>query len=120
MIRSFAVSALLAGVMATSFVVQTAQAGIRGYHRCGDGDLSKGYVVAQSRHGNGVVRGAVRPARHGYQVQTPRGNWIYCRRSCSETLRVETIDFWEGRQDLRAGLAQECGVFGSIDFGFGF
>lgn len=54
-----------------------------------------GYVVAESRWGNGTIAGAVRSGRHGWQVRMPRGTWIDCGRSCSETLRRETIDFWE-------------------------
>ena len=55
-------------------------------------------VVAESRFGNGTVRGAVRQTSLGNQVQLPGGSWIYCRRSCSETLRAETVDFWEAQQ----------------------
>ena len=119
MSRLYIAALLFAVCFISAFFIPSAQAGFR-EHRCGDTNLEKGYVVAHSRHGNGTVRGAVRPSRYGYQVRTPRGNWINCRRSCSETLRVETVDFWEGRQDLQVGLAQECGVFGWIDFGFGF
>ncbi len=78
-------------------------------------------VVAESRFGNGSVTGAVRNTSLGPQVQLPTGRWVYCRRSCSETLRVETIDFnannaqWFGG----GGLANECGIFGCLDFGFG-
>jgi hypothetical protein len=53
------------------------------------------YVVAESEWGNGVVRGAVRSGRHGLQVRLPRGTWIDCVRSCSDTLRRQTVDFWE-------------------------
>lgn len=56
-----------------------------------------GYVIAESRFGNGTVRGAVRPTSLGPQVQLPGGGWIYCKRSCSETLRAETVDFWEAQ-----------------------
>lgn len=54
-----------------------------------------GYVVAESRWGNGTVTGAVRPGRAGWQVQLPRGTWVDCGRSCSETLRRQTVDFWQ-------------------------
>jgi hypothetical protein len=30
-------------------------------------------------------------------VRLPGGTWIECGRSCSETLRQETVDFWESR-----------------------
>ena len=56
-----------------------------------------GYVVAESRFSTATVRGAVRNTSLGPQVQLPGGSWIYCRRSCSETLRVETVDFWNSR-----------------------
>lgn len=72
-----------------------------------------GYVVAESKFGNGTVRGAVRQAPNGWQVQTPGGNWIYCQRSCSETLRVETVDFWEKQK----GTTHECGIFGCLEIG---
>lgn len=71
----------------------------QGQGHYGQGDYrDRGYVVAQSRFGNATVRGAVRPTSLGPQVQLPGGAWIYCRRSCSETLRAETVDFWEAQQ----------------------
>lgn len=54
-----------------------------------------GYVIAESRWGRGTVRGDVRPGRHGWQVRLPGGTWVDCVRSCSETLRLQTVDFWE-------------------------
>ncbi|MEO1280257.1 MAG: hypothetical protein AAFV69_00835 [Pseudomonadota bacterium] len=89
------------------------------YGNRGDDGLDRGYVLAESRHGNGSVSGRVRPSRLGPQVQLPSGHWEYCRRSCSETLRVETVDFWEGRADGEVGLSQECGVFGCLDIHLG-
>jgi hypothetical protein len=68
----------------------------------------RGFVVAESRFGNGTVRGAVRETNLGRQVQLPGGAWVYCKRSCSETLRAETVDFWEARQG--AG-GEEQGLF---------
>jgi hypothetical protein len=65
-----------------------AQYGHRGpYH----GD----FVVAESWYGKGVVTGAVRPGRTGWQVRLPLGTWIDCVRSCADTLRRQTVDFWE-------------------------
>ncbi|MGQ0671977.1 MAG: hypothetical protein ACT4N2_03740 [Hyphomicrobium sp.] len=83
-------------------------------------DTSRGYVVAESRFGNGTVSGAIREARFGLEVQLPGGSWVGCRRSCSETLRVETVDFWEKKGGVAGGgaLQNECGVFGCLDFGF--
>ena len=80
----------------------------------GNGD---GYVIADSRFGNGSVRGAVREGRSGLQVQLPGGTWEYCRASCSETLRVQTVDIFANQDELRGfGTAlQECGIFGCLD-----
>lgn len=79
------------------------------------------YVVAESRFGNGTISGAVRGTDLGPQVQLPSGHWEYCRRSCSETLRVETIDFNEGNAMWigGGGLANECGIFGCLELNFG-
>lgn len=71
-----------------------------------------GYVTAESRYGNGTVRAPVREAQFGRQVKLPGGPWLYCERSgllpgnrrpCTETLRRETIDFWESRSEDQPG-----------------
>ena len=74
-------------------------------------------VTAESRYGNGVVSGPVRAARNGYEVRLPGGSWVGCRHSCSETLRVETVDFWEidGRLVGAGTVSNECGIFGCLD-----
>ena len=78
------------------------------------------YVVAYSRYGNGAVSGPVRAARRGLEVRLPGGTWVGCRTSCSETLRVETVDFFEneGRLAGYGTLQNECGVFGCLEWGF--
>lgn len=75
-------------------------------------------AVAVSRFGNGTVSGPVRVTSTGYEVRKPNGNWIACRRSCSETLRVETVDFYENDGSLTGfgTLQNECGIFGCLDF----
>jgi hypothetical protein len=78
-----------AAVIASALAAATAIA--QGYPPRG------GYVVAESRFGNGTVSGPVRETGRGRQVRLPGGSWIYCRVSCSETLREETVDFWETR-----------------------
>ena len=40
---------------------------------------------------------------------------VYCRRSCAETLRVETVDFFETNAAGSGQLTNECGVFGCLD-----
>jgi hypothetical protein len=68
-----------------------------------------GEVTAQSRYGNPqVVTGPVR--RNGkdrLEVRLPGGTWIECERNCSETLRRQTVDFWQnygGAGNLNGGV----------------
>lgn len=70
------------------------------------------YVVAHSKHGNGSVVGPVRRSRVGWQVKTPGGSWLHCERSCSETLRVNTVDFWQNQQGAgeNGAIDQEDGL----------
>jgi hypothetical protein len=56
-----------------------------------------GWVRAESDWGNQTISAPVRRGRLGYEVRLPGGNWVDCRRDCAETLRVETIDFWQSR-----------------------
>lgn len=106
---------LLLSFTAAATVLALAAPVDAGFRRGLNEDLSRGHVVAHSRFGNGSVSGPVRLTRLGPQVRLPGGTWEYCRRSCSETLRVETVDFWEGRENGLQGLSQECGVFGCLD-----
>jgi hypothetical protein len=101
---------LLIFAAAFAAAAPAAQAGTR---RAGEPAV----VVAESRHGNGSVSGPVRRVATGYEVRLPGGTWVGCRRSCAETLRVETVDFWENDGRLvGAGTAQnECGIFGCLE-----
>jgi hypothetical protein len=57
-----------------------------------------GYVTAVSRYGAGSITAPVRISALGRpEVRLPGGTWIECRRSCANTLRQETIDFWHIR-----------------------
>lgn len=106
----------LAALLAIAGTVATADAGRLGFSRDkGYDGLEDGFVVARSRFGNGTVSGPVRATTLGPQVRLPGGTWEYCRRSCSETLRVETVDQWEARQ----GIGGECGIFGCLSVQFG-
>jgi hypothetical protein len=110
-------AATLAAVSAA--MIAAADAGAYGRHR--SPALYPGaYVVAESRFGHGTVSGPVRPARHGFEVRMPGGTWIACGRSCAETLRVETVDFWENRGAGRDRIDNECGLFGCLTRTFRF
>ena len=78
------------------------------------------YVVAESRFGHGTVRGALRLGRNGSEVQTPGGNWLECATSCSETLRTETVDFWENKGGGKGRVDNPAGFFGSLSRGRSF
>lgn len=102
---------ILAMLVAGQFAA-TASAGGLGIRRSyGTNGLEQGYVIAESRFGNGSVTAPVRMTRNGPQVRHPGGAWLYCRRSCSETLRVETVDVFEAQ----AGYGAECGIFGCLE-----
>ena len=80
------------------------------------------YVVAHSEFGNGRIAAPVRYTRRGRQVQLPGGNWVYCAKSCSETLRVKTVDFWYSDEGLGPdnSLTHDGGVFGKLGITFGW
>lgn len=85
--------------------VTTSDAGRRGYSH------NDQYVAAESKFGNGSVVGPVRRTSVGWQVRTPGGSWLHCARSCSETLRVNTVDFWENQGQHRGNaIDQEDGL----------
>jgi hypothetical protein len=87
-------------------------------HRGGYHGPVETVVVAESRFGNGTVTGPVRVTAKGRQVRLPGGTWEYCRRSCSETLRVSTVDFWESPNAGGGGITNECGIFGCLELRF--
>ena len=83
-----------------------------------------GTVTAYSHDGNGSIRAPYRNTNVGYQVRLPHGTWVYCKTSCSETLRVNTIDVWakvDNANPVGVGtLQQECGIAGCLHWEWGF
>lgn len=74
-----------------------------------------GYVTAHSEYGNGSVSGPVRWTQKGRQVRLPGGTWVYCERSCSETLRLQSIDFWYSREGAgHSATTNGGGFFGKL------
>jgi hypothetical protein len=68
------------------------------------GERTLGYVTAESRYGAGSITAPVRISMRGRrEVRLPGGTWIECRRSCANTLRQETIDFWHIRNTDPSG-----------------
>ena len=72
------------------------------------------FVTAQSEFGNGAVSGPVRHLPQGRQVQLPGGTWVWCEKSCAESLRLATVDFWEHQNGLTSGP----GLFGKLQLGW--
>lgn len=62
---------------------------------------TSGKVVACSAYGNGCYEARIRKGRYGQEMRLKSGTWIDCRGDCRETLREETVDFWE-TQNRRA------------------
>jgi hypothetical protein len=115
--RTRSVAVALAFVGAAGALLLTSLSAEAGFlRRKPEGDVA----VAVSRFGNGTISGPVRVTSTGYEVRKPNGTWIACRRSCAETLRVETIDFYENDGSLTGygTMQNECGIFGCLDFGW--
>jgi hypothetical protein len=101
LIASLGVSLILGGCAA-----QTETGDIRFAGRSKNADGIIGTVTAQSRFGAQTVSGPVRHAANGrLEVRLPGGTWIECVRNCSDTLRRQTVDYWQnvgggGRGDI--------------------
>jgi len=111
-----------AGLIAAATLCATVTAADAGT-RYGHGPIL-GTVVAHSHYGNGSVKAPYRATPAGYQIRLPHGTWVHCRTSCSETLRVETVDIWDAVLDngapIGAGtLDAECGALGCLTWSWG-
>lgn len=111
MTRRFLSTACALALTVAAFAASSAEAGRW------RGGPERDIAVAVSKHGNGTVAGPVRWTSTGYEVRKPTGTWIACRGSCSETLRVETVDIFETNGSMSGyGTAQnECGIFGCLE-----
>lgn len=54
-----------------------------------------GTVTAVSLANRATITAPVRSSRWGQEVRLPGGTWIDCQQDCRETLRNNTVDFWE-------------------------
>lgn len=52
-------------------------------------------VTACSRYGKGCLSAPTRRGSVEREVRLPGGTWIGCKLDCRETLREESIDFFE-------------------------
>ena len=60
-------------------------------------------ITAESLYGHGSVSGPLRQGQYGLEVRMPGGTWIGCKGSCRDTLRDETVDFWEIQRNNHPG-----------------
>lgn len=58
-----------------------------------------GSVTACSHYARGCVSGSVRRGRRQAQVRMPGGTWIDCKGDCRQTLREESVDFFDTLRD---------------------
>ncbi len=102
---------IVTAIAATLVVSADAEAQNR-YGRRHNGDGIVGYVHAESRYGSATVSGPVRHNTAGrLEVRMPGGTWIECGRSCRDTLRRETVDFWQSRDTPRSPYVDGPGYF---------
>jgi hypothetical protein len=52
-------------------------------------------VTSCSRYGKGCISAPTRRGNVEREVRLPGGTWIGCKMDCRETLREESIDFFE-------------------------
>src|SRR5688572_31665280 len=87
---------LSAAIPAAAALIPPAEAGSR--HAP---EPRSGFIIAESRYGYGTITAPVRVSAEGRrEVRLPGGTWLECRRSCSNTLRQETVDFWYIRSNI--------------------
>lgn len=108
------------GMAAAAMALISASAAEAGFRRLRSDYAPGEVIVANSRYGNGSVTGVVRPGRNSWEVRLPHGTWVGCRRSCEETLRVQTVDLFENSGSFKGygDMSNECGVFGCLSLGF--
>lgn len=71
-----------------------------------------GIVTAESRYGPKTISAPIRRVgADRYQVRLPGGTWFDCQVSCSETLRRETIDFWQNHGGTPGTASDGPGYF---------
>lgn len=57
--------------------------------------IKNGIVTACSKYSNGCYSAPLRETRLGPQMRLKGGTWVYCRGDCRDSLREDTVDFWE-------------------------
>ncbi len=89
----------MAGILCAEVVLTTPLLAVptaQAQERRPPGAPAYGVVVAESFYGHGSVSAPVRRNSQGrLEVGLPGGTWYECAFSCRDTLRRQTVDFWE-------------------------
>lgn len=64
-----------------------------------DAKTKSSTVTACSRYGFDCYTAPVRQTSLGPQMRLKGGTWIWCETDCRDTLRRETVDFWEDQME---------------------
>ena len=63
-----------------------------------------GVIKVCSQYGKGCVTAPTRPGRfNDRDVRLPGGTWIACKLDCRQTLREESVDFFETLRERAPG-----------------
>ena len=62
-------------------------------------DEGRSQVSVCGTYNRACTSAPVRRGRNGYEIRLPGGSWIECRANCRDTLREETVDFWETQRE---------------------
>jgi hypothetical protein len=60
---------------------------------------TRSHVKVCGTYNRGCTSAPVRRGRNGAEIRLPGGSWIPCRANCQDTLREETVDFWETQRE---------------------
>jgi hypothetical protein len=85
MTTTLRLTSLSLGVLAASITAMATVADARPYAA----------TTVCSRYTAGCVSAPIRAGRAGPEVRLPGGTWISCKRDCRQTLREESVDFWQ-------------------------
>ena len=87
---------ILGGTLAATMMLGVMGSADAQSRRKGGGE---GVVSTCSIYGNGCTSAPIRRASNDYEFRLPGGTWVSCRQSCKDTLRRETVDFWETQRE---------------------